>query len=134
MTGDGPRPDSCHSRSEASRRPVAGGGNHGLLVPGRRRPDRSQLVGAPDAFWVGRRYANLDENGDPYRYIPPKDVLNSKSDGRYVTQDRRSAWWDLDLIDFSPALRPDYSETVFEEPLDDESDWGSGDISAALDR
>lgn len=91
--------------------------------------------GRPD-LWLfkhifSRRYANLDEYGEPYRYIPPKDVLNSKSDGRYVTQDRRSAWWHLDLIDFSPALEPDRPNEVFEEPPADESDWSSEDISAA---
>jgi hypothetical protein len=58
------------------------------------------------------------------------DDVNSKSDQWYV-QDRRSAWWHLDLLDFAPALEDDRSDEVLEEPLDDESDWPSDDVSAA---
>ena len=92
--------------------------------------------GRPD-LWLfkhiySRRYANLTDVGQAYRYVPPRDVLRSKSDGRYVKQDGRSAWWHLDLIDFSPALRPDPSnEPPDDEPLIDEDDWPSDDLSAA---
>jgi len=53
------------------------------------------------------------------------------SHGRYVPQDRRSAWWHLDLIDFSPALQPDRSEQAFDEPPADEANWVPDDLSAA---
>jgi len=92
--------------------------------------------GRPD-IWLfkhvySRRHANLDECGGAYRYIPPKDVLNSKSDGRYVALDARSAWWRLDLIDFSPALRPDPADHVPDEPpATDDWGWPSDDVSAA---
>lgn len=46
-------------------------------------------------------------------------------------QNRRSAWWHLDLLDFAPALEDDRYDEVLEEPLDDESDWPSDDVSAA---
>jgi hypothetical protein len=91
--------------------------------------------GRPD-LWLfkhifSRRYANLDVYGEPYRYIPPKDVLRSKSDGRYVTQDHRSAWCHLDLLDCSPALQPDRSEEVCEDSSADDADWPFDDLSAA---
>ena len=92
--------------------------------------------GRPD-IWLfkhiySRRYANVDECGEPYRYIPPKDVLHSKSDGRYVTQDRRSAWWNLDLIDYSPAVQATLPEPDLEESFDDEDDdWSCDEPGAA---
>ena len=34
-------------------------------------------------YWT-RRYLNLDDAGHAYRYIPPKDLYRTKSNGRYV--------------------------------------------------
>jgi hypothetical protein len=106
-------------------------------------PDEFMLMGRivrsgrPD-LWLykhiySRRYANLDDRGTPYRYIPPKDVLRSKSDGRYVLhKDPRSAWWQLDLLDFSPALRGDRSGAPCDEPPADwHDDWPADELPAA---
>jgi len=103
--------------------------------------------GRPD-LWLykhiySRRYANLDDRGTPYRYIPPKDVLRSTSNGRYVLhKDRRSAWWQLELLEFSPALGPDRSAAVDDDDNDDggpppdwddrwDGDWPADDAPAA---
>jgi hypothetical protein len=45
-----------------------------------------------------RRYLNLDDDANAYRYIAPRDVLNARSTGRYVRhRDLRTALYHAEL-------------------------------------
>jgi hypothetical protein len=54
-----------------------------------------------------RRYLNLDDEANPYRYIPPRDLMNERSTGRYVRhRDLRTALYraDLHMLDANGRL------------------------------
>lgn len=58
-------------------------------------------------IWT-RRYLNLDEESNAYRYVPPRD-LDSGNDGTYVPMGSlRSAIIRLELDEVSPETRDSY--------------------------
>lgn len=108
---DGPLHDSWRTPLEAVTRVVTGNPRFPFYDPDDfmimcrvLRGPRPSLV--LYKHYYTRRYLNLDDTGHTYRYVPPKDLYNSRHDGRYLAhKDFLTAMDHLELWHL-PWLKP----------------------------